>query len=731
MKLSHPLLLLAAPLLLSLAGTPGGAETLVQGDGTRLEAPRFDYHNGQFDDGSRRLPRAAVADWWFGPAAPVADSAVPAVAVADSATRERLLALRREGERLAARFPGCSGVQVLDVGEFRLTADHHHLYSYHFAGLILNEKKLEWGTVNVPFTEGRSRARLLAARCLTRDGRVLELPPGAAQTAPVGGGDVFFSPNARQLSAAVPGTEPGALVEYEFEIEEYQPEDWRLFFPGFYFQGEVPVCESRFTVAVPADVRLWSWTVNWDAAEPEPPGWWRQLGRTLLPWTPSAETRSEENWNGARYRRHVWEKRGVPPVTPEPQMPDVSEVVPAVHATITRDWAPLNAVVGGMQQERLAPAPAVTAKAAEIVAGAASEDAKIARLYHWVQKNIRYLSIKSSLSSGWSGHPAAETLANGYGDCTDKAVLFAAMLRSLGLEADPVVLKTQDAGLFIPEYPVIFGNHCITELRRNGRSQFLDTTTQDHRYASLRADDHGALAVNFLRDRRQFIPIPPGAEAMGKSTDETMTLLADGSLEVGSRNRYAGEYEAGLRAFWKRVPETLRPQLMAQYVNRLAPGARLKRFELSDPQDLERPFTLDYDYTLPAYAIPAGTLRIVQLPDRERSFDEISMDTRRYPLAYPTATAWERRVKLKFPDGWKLVSPPPDFRLSGNQVRYQERFVPEPGGVAVQLSFGRDGIRVPAADYPAFRRQLQAIERQARRPLYLETAQRPEPGSGG
>ncbi len=244
---------------LLLAGGLANAETLVQSDGVRVDAPRFEYRDGQFRAGPRAWPRAAVADWWFGPS-PTATNHAPAShpiispatsAVADSATRERLLALRQEGERLAARFPGCGGVQVLDVGEFRLTADHHHLYSYHFAGLILNEKMLDWGVINLPFTEGRSRARLLAARCLTRDGRVLELPPGAATTAPVGGGDVYFSPNARQLSTAVPGTEIGALVEYEFEIDEYQPENWRLFFPSFYFQCELPVCISRLAVCIP------------------------------------------------------------------------------------------------------------------------------------------------------------------------------------------------------------------------------------------------------------------------------------------------------------------------------------------------------------------------------------------------------------------------------------------------------------------------------------------------
>ena len=72
-----------------------------------------------------------------------------------------------------------------------------------------------------------------------------------------------------------------------------------------------------------------------------------------------------------------------------------------------KDWKYLDELTGGMQKERIA----VTPKIRDVVAGITDPSApledNVARLYHWVQKNIRYISVKSSLSSGWSGHPAA------------------------------------------------------------------------------------------------------------------------------------------------------------------------------------------------------------------------------------------------------------------------------------------------------------------------------------
>ncbi|OGV74150.1 MAG: hypothetical protein A3K19_20980 [Lentisphaerae bacterium RIFOXYB12_FULL_65_16] len=712
----------------AMACTPclRAAEKLVLYGGHAKEATRFQFDNGKFvAPDQAAIDRQDVKEWWISgkqenaqAAAAVAPSG-PAPAAADEI--QTLTEYRRQGEEMAARLPGCRGVYILDDGTFMLTHDHRHVYRYHFVGLVLNESLVEWGSLKLGFSEGHSRQKILCARSLGPDGQVHVLAPQDIQVSQPQRGDVYFDPDARMMSGTIPGVGVGSVVEYIYEYEQYAPEDWRLFFPGYYFQMDLPLVRSVLTVQVPIGTPLYSWEENWNGYRPakRPMPVLGALLRWIIPQRSPAKKSCVEV-EGKWYDSRTWEKTQVPPIVTEPQMPPNDEVAPAVHASLFKTWDYLNDLTGKLQVERMKVTPEIEAKVAEICAGCTTTEEKVARLYHWVQKNIRYISVKSSLSSGWAGHPATETLAQGYGDCTDKSMLFSTLLRCIGVESDPVVLRTNDEGEFIPKFPVLACNHCITEVQLNGKSMFLDCTSQDHRYPALRSDDHGVICYNFIRDQRPIIPVPPGMLAYGKATAEQMTVTADGNLRVTTANRYSGDYEYRLRAGWKRVPEKARHQILQQFVNGIAPGARLGDFSITDPQDLNVQFKLDFTYDLPSYLIQAKDLRLFQVPDREEEFPEISLDARRYPVIYPTAEATEREIALELPQEFRIVEMPPNVNIRSRHVTYSETWTATGNRVTLRIAFERRSRRIPVADYPEYRRTLQQITAATRRPLYLE-----------
>ena len=80
-----------------------------------------------------------------------------------------------------------------------------------------------------------------------------------------------------------------------------------------------------------------------------------------------------------------------------------------------------------IRRARAAPTPELESKAKTLLAGAATEDEKITRLYTFVATGTRYTGINFGVGR-FQPHAAAEVIANGYGDCKDKHTLPAVLL---------------------------------------------------------------------------------------------------------------------------------------------------------------------------------------------------------------------------------------------------------------------------------------------------------------
>ncbi len=600
----------------------------------------------------------------------------------------------------AAQHPGVIGVQVIDHGTFTLTPDGQHGYRYHFTGLILNEEAMDWGSLSIQYKEGRNTARITEAHSYSPENGIQSLAPNDIQTSSPSQDGEFFSTDLKNVNAVIPGAEVGSLIDFVLEFNTPEPEVPELFMPAFYFQGDIPVLSSRLDIVVPKDIKLKYWTENWPDSVPEAPN------------TQVIEVAGES------MNRYRWHLKDMQPTVDEPMSPPASEVVPAVFTTIVQDWSELDKLVGTMQKERIQVTDEIKALAQKLTADCGTDAERVANLYHWVQKNIRYISIKSSLSSGWSGHPAPQTLAQGYGDCTDKSILFSALLRAVGIDANPVVVRTNDEGLFRPRYPVIKCNHCITKVFLDSRAIYLDATSQDHRYPALRADDHGVMAFDFIKSVYEEVPVPPPGQADARHVEEKVELRADGRVRITTKNTYAGQYEARLRGGWKTVPVALQRQIMQQYLNSIAPGSTLLEFEISDPSDLEIPFSMSYTYENSDLVSEAGDFLVLQLPGRELQFPEIALDTRQTPIAYTTAELRTSRTVIVPEDGLSIVAIPENETIrTFGPVKYTESFERSGTSLTLITEFLRTPQRVPTEKYPEYRDALQTMRQASRRVL--------------
>jgi len=607
-------------------------------------------------------------------------------------------ALRRYRERAtaaAAKHRGVESVLCLDYGEDTLMADGKQLYRYHALVLVLKDEGRKIADLSLGFREGRSRRRVFFARSVGRDGRSRWLDTATMKVSTPSQGRQFLDTRRRVLSGRIPGVEVGSLVEFAYEYLNHSPEVRDHFFPSFRFAGEEPVLDSILDVRLPAGRRL-NWTTR------------------RMP----AKAREPQRSTRDGYDVYRWELYDSPPVVSEPMMPDQGDVVPSVHCSLFFDWAPLQKRTGDYQRERIEVTPDIQKLATKIIGDAKTDDAKVAAIYHWVQRRINYVSIKGSLSSGWAGHPASETLKNGYGDCTDKAIVLASLCKAVGVKSYPVILKTNDSGTAITDIPVPHANHCISLVYPNGKPRFIDSTASNFRYPYFRSDDHGVKAKIAITGEMRDIPVPPPADNLRESVQQ-ITLLPDGNGEATERNAYTGTYEARVRGFWRRVPPMLRARMMQQYLQRRSPGSLCTGFDLGKLDDLTQQLKMTIRYRVPRIATRTKDLYIVAPPGFARDFPEAALPTRQYAIQRSTSEEYRTTIQIACPKGYDLVGLPPPLTLHGKHLWYEGKVAasPDKRTLTLRATFKVLTRIVPPADYAAYRTHASQIAAWTRQKL--------------
>jgi len=685
-------------LLVPLAGLTWG-DVIKRHDGTEQRVAGLTYRDGRvFTDGSRPLPRDGVKEIFFEADAPAAGKRREQ---AISGGVKETLDLAR---RMRAKYPDVPGILLLDDGTFTLEADGTNSYRYHFQGLIVKEEqKRAWGSRSIYFDDKRERVKVLWARTILPDGRAVDLDPATIKISDPAGSGRFFR-KGKILSFTLPQVDVGCVVEYCYETDEFDPFDKKMWFPGFYFQGDEPVGLTRLRITVPK-----SQYVNYRVRDfPEGIGTGPK-GRDKPRVTHSAGSTTYE-----------WALRDMPPLIPEPSMPPRSAVVPRVQAGLFKTWDYIFDWMAGFQGRRIEPTPEVRQVVQTITAGTRSREEAVARIYHFIERNIRYISIKGSIGSGWSGHEASLTLKNKYGDCIDKAILFTSMLKVVGVESEPVVVMTNNSGEDDRTLPTMRGNHAITHLRLNGRDMYLDSTSSVHRYPSFARFNHGVPAINALRREIGKIEVPSPDENT-RRYELTVAIKPNGDADVRYRSRYVGSYEAGVRAYYMYSPETDHERRLANWLSSISPRARLKEYHLDNTHDISKPFSIRLDYSLEDYVVKAGGLRIVGIPRREMRFPEVSLPKRRYDIVYPSSIQRLYEVALTIPKSYKVRYLPGPIREETPYASYEASYTQKDATTIVfRECYRRPKRRVPVKDYAVYKAFLQRISKYMKEQMFFE-----------
>lgn len=254
------------------------------------------------------------------------------------------------------------------------------------------------------------------------------------------------------------------------------------------------------------------------------------------------------------------------PVPKLPEMPDAVpsrfRPIPAIEVGNFKDWAQVSSIMAAQYRtEGTIPGDSALAKLVDGIAAAhADPRARIAEALRVVQSDVRYQLI--ALGNGnYQPQSPTETWTKRYGDCKAKSLLLTAMLRRMGITADPVMAHSQ-LGDLVPQRiasPLAF-DHVIVRAQTGGKTYWLDGTSLGSREADLDDVPRFGWVLPVLEKDAALVRLPDRANAR---FGQDMRLSFDGTASVHLPSpytftvTYSGPQAESMRGQHEGNPETL------------------------------------------------------------------------------------------------------------------------------------------------------------------------------
>jgi len=180
----------------------------------------------------------------------------------------------------------------------------------------------------------------------------------------------------------------------------------------------------------------------------------------------------------------------------------------------------------------------VRAEAQKIAAQASDPKRRAELALALVQDQIRYLFLGMD-DGGYIPAKADVTWSRRFGDCKGKTVLLVALLRELGIPADPMLVHTERGDMVANRLPAMGAfDHVIVRANIGGRTYWLDGTRLGDTRLDLLDTPPYHVALPIAPDSTGLVPLKPDPLMM---PSETVSLALDASAGVDAPARATGE----------------------------------------------------------------------------------------------------------------------------------------------------------------------------------------------
>ena len=327
---------------------------------------------------------------------------------------------------------------------------------------------------------------------------------------------------------------------------------------------------------------------------------------------------------------------------------------------VSRTMSPLFATAGLIK-----PGSALQSEMDAIMKADATPLGRTQKALQLVQDKVRYLAVQMD-GGNYVPQTPEQTWTLRYGDCKAKTLLLLALLRGMGIEAEPVLAHTQLGDMVVNRLPSAAAfNHILVRATINGESLWLDGTG-----LGARIED-----IHDTPPFRNVLPLrPQGADLMvitphknGRPTvDLTLDIDESTSVDLPAAFDLSLVMRGGLAMqigmLRTQLDATRQREVLAQFLGRLVGESEFSTIELLPDEQAGQ-------LTIKARGVKGSLWRWDDKAMKrglDRSLASITFDPDRaraawsaIPVATPSPEGRRIRTTIRLPDGGK------GFRLDG------------------------------------------------------------------
>ncbi len=503
-----------------------------------------------------------------------------------------------------------------------------------------------------------SRIKDIAARVIKNDGTMIELKKD----------DIYDSTlvklnglKVKTKSFALPGIEPGAIVEYR----------WREVFPGgsanrlrLHFQRDIPVQNVSYYLKP-------------------------YMGMGYQPFRMGDAKFVKDKGNFFRMTLN-----NVKAFREEPRMPPENEVRSWVFLYYTdeqkpdsdRYWKDLGRKMFEATKNDMKVNDDIKAAVAGIVGDAASPEAKLQRIYDFCRTEIKNTSDDASGLTAdereklKSNKSPADTLKNKRGTGSDVDMLFAALSKAAGFDAR-FAMSGNRSDMFFDRTLAnsAFLGAAFVAVKLGEKWEFFSPAETYTPFGMLGWPEEAQEVL--ITDPKDPIwansPIATPAKSLEKRTGK-FELHADGTLEGDVRIEYTGHLASEKKEFNDDDSPAQREETLKENLKRRMTTAELSDIKIENVTDPIKPFVYSYRVRVPGYAQRTGKRLFLQPGFFEHGGAALFTASNRQQSIY-FSYAWSEQddIEIDLPEGYALdsadapaaIDPAATQQISGHSVK--------------------------------------------------------------